>query len=141
MGRASENRDCLVKRHNEVGKLIVDGMTIGGHQQIAEIDKMINECREKSNKNFLIGTFMAACLFGVSLSNYTIQVLIPSNSMGLETKQDCILSVLHLRSGCKKNNAIGIYSMAGPYGRSYAHKDIAFNFGMWLSPTFQLYVV
>jgi len=111
MGRASENRDCLVKRHNEVGKLIVDGMTIGGHQQIAEID------------------------------NYTIQVLIPSNSMGLETKQDCILSVLHLRSGCKKNNAIGIYSMAGPYGRSYAHKDIAFNFGMWLSPTFQLYVV
>ena len=43
---------------NEVGKLIVDGMTIGGHQQIAEIDKMINESREKSNKNFLLGTFI-----------------------------------------------------------------------------------
>ena len=26
----------------------------------------------------------------------------PIDSMGLETKQDCILSVLHLRSGCKK---------------------------------------
>ena len=36
-------------------------------QQKAEIDKMINECREKSNKNLFLGTFMAACLFGVSL--------------------------------------------------------------------------
>ena len=40
-----------------------------------------------------------------------------------------------------KTNAIGIYSKAGRYGGTYAHKDIAFNFGMWLSPTFQLYVV
>lgn len=87
----------------DVGKLIVDSMTIGGHiinglgygmtranllqlrqeienqaiirgyytpselQQIAEIDRMIKECREKSNKNFLLGTFMATCLFGVGL--------------------------------------------------------------------------
>ena len=36
-------------------------------QQKAEIDKMINECREKSNKNFFWGTVMAACLFGVGL--------------------------------------------------------------------------
>lgn len=38
-------------------------------------------------------------------------------------------------------NAIGIVSKAGRYGGTYAHKDIAFNFGMWLSPTFQLYIV
>lgn len=41
----------------------------------------------------------------------------------------------------EKTNAIGIYSKAGRYGGTYAHKDIAFNFGMWLSPVFQLYVV
>jgi len=41
----------------------------------------------------------------------------------------------------EKTGAIGIYSKAGRYGGTYAHKDIAFNFGMWLSPTFQLYVV
>jgi len=41
----------------------------------------------------------------------------------------------------EKTNAIGIYSKAGRYGGTYAHKDIAFNFGMWLSPTFQLYIV
>lgn len=40
-----------------------------------------------------------------------------------------------------KTNAIGIKSKAGRYGGTYAHKDIAFNFGMWLNPTFQLYVV
>lgn len=38
-------------------------------------------------------------------------------------------------------NAIGIISKAGRNGGTYAHKDIAFNFGMWLSPTFELYVV
>ena len=36
-------------------------------QQIAEIDKMIDKCREKSNKNLLLGTVMAVCLFGVCL--------------------------------------------------------------------------
>ena len=39
-------------------------------------------------------------------------------------------------------NAIGIITKSGRYGGgTYAHKDIAFNFGMWLSPTFQLYIV
>ena len=40
-----------------------------------------------------------------------------------------------------KTGAIGIISKAGRYGGTYAHKDIAFNFGMWLSPAFQLYIV
>lgn len=38
-------------------------------------------------------------------------------------------------------NAIGIISKSGRYGGTYAHKDIAFNFGMWISPTFQLYLI
>lgn len=38
-------------------------------------------------------------------------------------------------------NAIGIVSKPGRNGGTYAHKDIAFNFGMWISPTFQLYIV
>ena len=31
----------------------------------------------------------------------------------------------------EKTGAIGIYSKAVRYGGTYAHKDIAFNFGMW----------
>ena len=38
--------------------------------------------------------------------------------------------------------AIGIRSKAGRYGGgTYAHKDIAFEFGSWLSPEFKLYLI
>lgn len=35
-------------------------------------------------------------------------------------------------------NAIGIYSKSGRYGGTYAHKDLAFEFGSWISPMFKL---
>lgn len=37
--------------------------------------------------------------------------------------------------------AIGIRSKAGRYGGTFAHKDIAFEFGSWLSPAFKLLVI
>ena len=36
--------------------------------------------------------------------------------------------------------AIGLYAKAGRGGGTYAHKDIAFEFGSWLSPEFKLYL-
>ena len=41
----------------------------------------------------------------------------------------------------EKTHARCIIAKAGRYGGTYAHKDIAFNFGMWISPVFQLYIV
>ena len=41
----------------------------------------------------------------------------------------------------ERTNAIGIVAKAGRYGGTYAHKDIAYHFGMWLSPEFNLLVV
>ena len=38
-------------------------------------------------------------------------------------------------------NAIGINSKAGRQGGTYAHKDIAFEFASWISPTFKLYLI
>jgi len=39
-------------------------------------------------------------------------------------------------------SAIGFVSKAGRYGGgTYAHKDIAFEFGTWLSPQFKLYLI
>lgn len=39
-------------------------------------------------------------------------------------------------------NAIGIISKAGRYGGgTFAHKDIAFEFGSWLSPGFKIYLI
>ncbi len=40
-----------------------------------------------------------------------------------------------------KTGAIGIFARAGRYGGTYAHKDIAFEFGMWISPEFKLYLI
>jgi hypothetical protein len=37
--------------------------------------------------------------------------------------------------------AIGLYAKAGRGGGTYAHKDIAFEFGSWLSPAFKLYLI
>jgi hypothetical protein len=39
-------------------------------------------------------------------------------------------------------NAIGIISKSGRYGGgTFAHKDIAFEFGSWLSPGFKIYLI
>jgi len=41
----------------------------------------------------------------------------------------------------QKSNAIGLQAKAGRYGGTYAHKDIAFEFGMWISAEFKIYLI
>lgn len=41
----------------------------------------------------------------------------------------------------QRTNARGIIAQAGRYGGTYAHKDIAFEFGSWISPKFKLYLI
>jgi len=41
----------------------------------------------------------------------------------------------------EKTNAIGLYARTGRYGGTYAHKDIAFEFGMWISAEFKIYLI
>ena len=40
-----------------------------------------------------------------------------------------------------RTNAISLQAKAGRYGGTYAHKDIAFEFAMWISPEFKIYIV
>ncbi|HHF5565457.1 TPA: KilA-N domain-containing protein [Haemophilus influenzae] len=40
-----------------------------------------------------------------------------------------------------QTNAIGLQAKAGRYGGTYAHKDIALEFAMWISPEFKLYLI
>lgn len=40
-----------------------------------------------------------------------------------------------------KTNAIGLKATAGRYGGTYAHPDIAFEFGMWISAEFKIYLI
>jgi hypothetical protein len=41
----------------------------------------------------------------------------------------------------KTTAAIGLKTSSGRYGGTFAHKDIAFEFGSWLSPEFKLYLI
>ena len=40
-----------------------------------------------------------------------------------------------------RTNAISVIAKAGRYGGTYAHKDIAFEFAMWISAEFKIYMV
>jgi hypothetical protein len=41
----------------------------------------------------------------------------------------------------RETSGVGLVARAGRYGGTFAHKDIAFEFGSWLSPEFKLYLI
>ncbi|MDP3642599.1 MAG: KilA-N domain-containing protein [Bacteroidota bacterium] len=50
--------------------------------------------------------------------------------------------VLSAKQWIEKTNAMGIISKPGRYGSgTFAHKDIAFEFGSWISPEFKYYLI
>ena len=49
--------------------------------------------------------------------------------------------VLSVKQWIEHTGAKGLSAKAGRYGGTYANKDIAFHFGMWISPKFQLLLV
>ena len=50
--------------------------------------------------------------------------------------------VLSAKQWIEKTNAVGIISKPGRYGGgTFAHKDIAFEFGSWISPQFKYYLI
>jgi len=48
---------------------------------------------------------------------------------------------LSVKEWVEKTNAIGLKATTGRYGGTYAHPDIAFEFGMWISPQFKIYLI
>jgi len=44
---------------------------------------------------------------------------------------------ISIKGWVEKTHAIGLKATAGRYGGTYAHKDIAFEFGMWISAEFK----
>ena len=49
--------------------------------------------------------------------------------------------VLSVKTWIERTNAVGIISKTGRYGGTFAHRDIAYHFGMWISPKFQLLLI
>jgi KilA-N domain len=48
---------------------------------------------------------------------------------------------LSVKEWVEKTSAIGLRATTGRYGGTYAHKDIAFEFGMWISAEFKIYLI
>jgi hypothetical protein len=48
---------------------------------------------------------------------------------------------ISVKEWVEQTNAMGLSAKAGRYGGTYAHKDIAFEFGMWISPEFKVYLI
>ena len=48
---------------------------------------------------------------------------------------------ISVKEWVEKTNAIGLQATVGRYGGTYAHKDIAFEFGMWISAEFKIYLI
>ncbi len=48
---------------------------------------------------------------------------------------------ISVKEWVEKTNAIGLKATAGRYGGTYAHADIAFEFGMWVSAEFKVYLI
>ena len=52
-----------------------------------------------------------------------------------------IIHTLTPQQWIKATDAIGIVSKSGRYGGTYAQTDIAFEFVLWISPEFKLYII
>ena len=48
---------------------------------------------------------------------------------------------LSAKAWVERTGAEGLRASAGRYGGTFAHRDIAFEFGSWLSPEFKLYLI
>lgn len=49
--------------------------------------------------------------------------------------------IMSAKKWIERTNGIGLIAKTGRYGGTFAHKDIAFEFGSWLSPEFKLYLI
>ncbi len=48
---------------------------------------------------------------------------------------------ISVKEWCEQTNAVGLKASTGRYGGTYAHADIAFEFGMWISAEFKVYLI
>jgi hypothetical protein len=48
---------------------------------------------------------------------------------------------ISVKEWTRKTKAIGLKAITGRYGGTYAHRDIAFEFGMWISAEFKIYLI
>ena len=73
---------------------------------------------------------------GKIVKSYNLKLKFTNKWSNLTTLEFLPTFVLSASEWIEQTNAIGIRSKAGRYGGTYAHKDIAFEFAMWIRPYF-----
>lgn len=48
---------------------------------------------------------------------------------------------ISVKEFAERTNSVSLLAVVGRYGGTFAHKDIAMEFGMWISPEFKIYLV
>lgn len=77
----------------------------------------------------------------VSVSNSIIRFFNSPEFEGIKNEAGLNRFTLSVKKWIAKTNAVGIVAKTGRYGGTFAHRDIAFEFGSWLSPEFKLYLI
>lgn len=65
----------------------------------------------------------------------------PVESDGFKKEAGAYSFTISLTKWIKSVDAIGIVSKSGRYGGAFAHADIAFEFALWRSAEFKLYII
>lgn len=60
---------------------------------------------------------------------------------GIKTESGTNRFYMSAKQWMERTNGVGVIARAGRYGGTFAHRDIAFEFGSWLSPEFKLYLI
>ena len=119
-----------VTKYNDEDYICITDMAKGKDNNARASDIIKNWIRTKSTIDFL-GTwesFYNPNFKVVEFDHLRKETGVPTFTMSVSDWVD-------------KTNAIGIFSKKGKYGGTYAHKDIAFEFGTAISPVFKLYLI
>ena len=122
--------DIAITKHNQDDYICLTDMIKAKDGEIRAADIIKNWIRNRSTIEFL-GTwesFYNPNFKVVEFDHFRKESGLPTFTMSVN-------------NWVEKTNAIGIFSKQGRYGGTYAHKDIAFEFGSAISPVFKLYLI
>jgi len=131
---------------NKTGKLIVDNYEIRFYSDrdddficLTDMARKVNAKTDQVIQNWLRNRNTVEFLgLWEKLHNTNFN---PLEFEGIRTNTGLNSFVLSAGDWIKSTNAIGLRSKPGRYGGTYAHKDIAFEFGSWLNPSFKLLII
>ncbi len=118
----------LFQRDNEDFISLTD---IARHKDPAHTDTIIQNWMRNRNTIELLG-------FWEQIYNPDFK---PLEFEGFKKQAGLNSFVMTPKKWIEATHAVGIISKSGRYGRTFAHKDIAFEFASWISIEFKLYVI